>query len=61
MWDAMFWRFISVHREFFLANPRLSVLVTAFEQMDAAKRRAYILRGEAFLESLGPGEGRSPS
>jgi deoxyribodipyrimidine photolyase-related protein len=51
-WDGLFWRFMDVHREFFLSNPRLGMLVRMFDKMDAEKRAAHIENAEKYLESL---------
>jgi len=37
-WDALFWRFMSVHRDFFLKNPRLGMLVRTFDKMPIEKQ-----------------------
>jgi deoxyribodipyrimidine photolyase-related protein len=41
-WDAWFWRFMHIHRDFFLKNPRLSMLVRSFDKMTEEKRRAIL-------------------
>ena len=41
-WDAWFWRFMHEHREFFLKNPRLSMLVRSFDKMSDEKQRAIL-------------------
>jgi deoxyribodipyrimidine photolyase-related protein len=33
VWDALFWRFKHVHRDFFLSNPRLGTLVRSFDSI----------------------------
>lgn len=35
-WDELFWRFIGDHREFFLKNPRMSVLVRQWDKRQTA-------------------------
>lgn len=55
LWDALFWRFVSVRRDFFLSNPRLGVLARSFEKMAAGKRRAHLMRAEAYLGTLEKG------
>lgn len=52
IWDALFWRFMSVHRDFFKKNPRLSMLISTFDKWDADKRNAYLDRAENFLQGL---------
>lgn len=41
-WDALFWRFMHTNRNFFLRNPRLSMLVRSFDKMPAEKRTAIL-------------------
>ncbi len=52
VWDALFWRFISVHRGFFLKNPRLGMLVRTFDKMTPEKRSLHIETSERFLAGL---------
>lgn len=33
IWDGLFWRFMHTHRDFFLSNPRLGMLVRMFDKM----------------------------
>lgn len=51
-WDALFWRFMHVHRDFFLKNPRLGMLVRTFDKMDASKQQYLLLHAESYLNSL---------
>ncbi len=51
-WDGLFWRFMDLHREFFLKNPRLGMLVRSFDKMDENKKRAHIENAESFLSKL---------
>ncbi|KAG1667813.1 Small subunit processome component 20 [Nymphon striatum] len=51
-WDGLFWRFMHTHRDFFLSNPRLGMLVRMFDKMDEQKKQTHLKNGEAFLESL---------
>jgi deoxyribodipyrimidine photolyase-related protein len=51
-WDGLFWRFMDTHREFFLSNPRLGMLVRVFDKMDAEKCAVHIENAEKYLESL---------
>lgn len=52
IWDGLFWRFMHVHRDFFLQNPRLGMLVNSFDKMDAQKRETHVKNAEEFLKSL---------
>jgi deoxyribodipyrimidine photolyase-related protein len=51
-WDGLFWRFIAAHREFFLKNPRLSMMVRLWDKMDADKKNSHLDNAEAFLKQL---------
>lgn len=52
IWDGLFWRFMDLHRDFFLSNPRLSMLVRMFDKMPVEKRTRHLENGEYYLESL---------
>lgn len=52
IWDALFWRFMHVHRDFFLQNPRLGMLVKSFDKMDASKQNVLLATADAYLASL---------
>lgn len=51
-WDALFWRFMHVNRDFFLQNPRLGMLVHTFDKMPAEKREQLLRKGEGYLAGL---------
>jgi deoxyribodipyrimidine photolyase-related protein len=51
-WDALYWRFIHLHRDFFLRNPRMSMMVRQTEKMGDVKLRQHLRRAEHFLNSL---------
>lgn len=55
VWDGLFWRFMHVHRNFFLQNPRLGMLVRSFDKMAEAKRKAHLKTAEVFLKKLDDG------
>ena len=52
IWDALFWRFMDAHRDFFLKNPRLGMLVKMFDKMPNEKRFSHIETAENYLASL---------
>jgi deoxyribodipyrimidine photolyase-related protein len=52
VWDALYWVFIADYREFFLKNPRLSMMARTWEKMDGAKREKHLQVAEKFLASL---------
>jgi deoxyribodipyrimidine photolyase-related protein len=51
-WDALFWRFMHVHRDLIKRNPRLSMLLGTFDKMPAGKRNQLLSVAEKFLENL---------
>jgi deoxyribodipyrimidine photolyase-related protein len=52
IWDGLFWRFMHVHRDFFLSNPRLGMLVKMFDKMSPEKQQQHILAAEKFLKTI---------
>lgn len=52
IWDGLFWRFMHVHRDFFLKNPRIGMLVKTFDKMQDEKRNAHLQIAENYLQSL---------
>lgn len=52
IWDGLFWRFMHVHRDFFLKNPRLGMLVRTFDKMGEDKREKHLLNAEKYLAGL---------
>ena len=52
IWDGLFWRFMHVHRKFFLGNPRLGMLVGSFDKMAEEKKQLHLQRAEKYLASL---------
>lgn len=55
IWDGLFWRFMHTHREFFLKNPRLSMLIKTFDRMPAEKRNNHLHTADNFLKTLNDG------
>ena len=53
IWDALFWRFMDAHRDFFLQNPRLGMLVRMFDKMPSEKRFTHLETAENYLAHLG--------
>jgi len=41
VWDGLFWSFIADHLDFFLANPRLSMMARSWLKMPAARQQAH--------------------
>jgi deoxyribodipyrimidine photolyase-related protein len=53
IWDGLFWRFMHVHRDFFLQNPRLGMLVGTFDKMSTEKQELHLNHAEGFLGEMG--------
>jgi len=51
-WDGLFWRFMHVHRDFFLSNPRLSMLVRMYDKMPEDKKNSHQQSANLFLNQL---------
>lgn len=52
VWDGLFWRFMHVHRNFFLSNPRLGMLVNSFDKMPPEKQQLHLNNAENYLQNL---------
>lgn len=48
IWDALFWHFMNKHRNFFLSNPRLGMLVKTYDKMSLEKKRSIEVLFENF-------------
>jgi len=55
VWDGLFWSFIGDHAEFFLRNPRLSMMARNWERMGDLKQASHRERAENFLGKLDQG------
>ena len=51
-WDALYWRFIHVHRRLFLANHRSSMMVHLFDRLSQEKQSAHLSCAREFGASL---------
>jgi deoxyribodipyrimidine photolyase-related protein len=52
IWDALYWRFIHKHQNFFLQNPRLKMIANSIKKMSPQKLNQYIQVGKQFLTKL---------
>jgi deoxyribodipyrimidine photolyase-related protein len=52
VWDGMFWRFMHIHRDFFLQNPRLGMLIKTFDKMPEEKQQAHVNVANEYILSL---------
>lgn len=52
VWDGLFWRFMHTHRNFFLSNPRLGMLVRTFDKMSPEKQQKHLECAHTYLARL---------
>lgn len=52
VWDGLFWRFMHVHRSFFLQNPRLGMLIKTFDKMPEPKRKQHLQNAANYLNKI---------
>ncbi|MGJ8550105.1 cryptochrome/photolyase family protein [Winogradskyella wichelsiae] len=52
IWDGLFWTFMDKHRDFFLSNPRLGMLIGTFDKMKQNKKEEHFKNAEQFLNLL---------
>ncbi|NBV04594.1 MAG: hypothetical protein EBS08_02875 [Cytophagia bacterium] len=51
-WDALYWRFISSNKAYFLRNPRSAMMVRQWEKKPAALQEQLLQNAEDFLQNL---------
>jgi deoxyribodipyrimidine photolyase-related protein len=51
VWDALYWRFIDRHADFFAANPRMAVMVKMKEKL-GGRLKEHLGVADAFLHKL---------
>ncbi|WP_252726891.1 MULTISPECIES: cryptochrome/photolyase family protein [Polaribacter] len=51
-WDGLFWTFMDKHRDFFLSNPRLGMLIRTFDKMAQDKKESHFKNAEQFFKQL---------
>lgn len=52
IWDGLFWSFIADHRDFFLRNPRLSMMARNWEKMTPEKQTTHRKAAHTFLKTF---------
>jgi deoxyribodipyrimidine photolyase-related protein len=51
-WDSLFWHFMNKHRNFFLSNPRLGMLIKTYDKMSDEKKNILNQNFEQFSENI---------
>lgn len=52
IWDGLFWSFMDKHREFFLSNPRLGMLIRTFDKMKPETKEQHYNNAQQFIAQL---------
>ncbi len=52
VWDALFWRFMALHRTFFEKNPRIGMLLKTWDKMSKEKQDGFLNTAEEWFKSL---------
>ena len=50
IWDSLYWEFINKHRNFFLKNPRMAMMVSLYEKKPKEMKMKYIDIKNNFIE-----------
>lgn len=50
IWDGLYWRFIDRHRDFFMKNPRMKVMIHQIDRMGRNRMKQHLTVAENFLE-----------
>ena len=61
LWDALYWRFLYVHRDLLAQNPRMAPFTGYIVRMQEDKREQLLQRAEQYLVSIGECAGPSAS
>ena len=48
--DGLYWRFIDKNRDFFLSNPRLSMMVRIYDKMKLERKKLILSEAEKFIK-----------
>jgi deoxyribodipyrimidine photolyase-related protein len=52
IWDALYWRFIDRHKDFFASNFRMSMMVRQWDKMPEEKRKSHLSLAATYLSKL---------
>ena len=51
-WDGLFWTFMDKHRDFFLSNPRLGMLIRTFDKMKPETKEIHFESAKEFFKII---------
>ena len=49
--DGLYWRFIEKNKDFFVKNPRLSMMVRVLDKMNKDRKKKIITLADEFIET----------
>jgi len=49
IWDGLYWRFINKHRDYFINNHRMSMMINMFDKMDKKRRKEILEIAQKFI------------
>ena len=49
IWDGLYWRFIDKHRDYFMSNHRMSIMINMFDEMDKKRRKNILKLAQKFI------------
>jgi len=49
--DGLYWRFIENNKDFFVKNPRLSMMVRVLDKMNKDRKKKIITLADEFIET----------
>ena len=52
IWDGLYWRFLSRHRDLLAKNPRMRLAISHLDRMDDSVLRNHLAVAEEFLNGL---------
>lgn len=55
IWDALYWRFIHKHQDFFAGNPRMAMMARQWDRLGTARQQKHLHMAETYLEWLHTG------
>jgi deoxyribodipyrimidine photolyase-related protein len=51
-WDGLYWRYVLAHQELFKKNPRMRMITSVAQKMNATKRAQHLANADEFLAAL---------
>ena len=52
IWDGLYWNFIDKQKDFFLGNPRMSMMARLFDKMAPEKKETHLKNAASFFDQL---------